>query len=125
MKLARLLLAFLAFLPTATPAQATAHPLIWVASWYGPGFAGKPMANGKPFNPADCSIAANRTFRSGTKLVVWNRQRGTQARWLRVTVQDYGPFKPGRQLDLSMCAARHLGYLDRGVTKLAVYIVHH
>ncbi len=94
----------------------------FVASWYGPGFVGKPMKNGKPFNPADCSIAAaHREWPIGTRFTLWNKEKGPEARWLPVIVQDRGPFVPGRDLDLSRCAAKFFGYIDKGTARLTVF----
>lgn len=79
------------------------------ASWYGPGYRGKPTASGDRFRPAQ-RTAAHRTLPFGTVLRV---QYG--ARTVRVVVNDRGPFVDGRVLDLSQGAARRLGMIDAGV----------
>ncbi|HVB19761.1 MAG TPA: septal ring lytic transglycosylase RlpA family protein [Candidatus Paceibacterota bacterium] len=101
-----------------TPVRADTR--IVIASWYGPGLEGKPMANRLPFNSNDPTIAANRTLPLGTTLLVENPMNG---RSLIVVVQDRGPYVTGRDLDLSYAAAKILGYAEKGVTQLAVSII--
>jgi len=83
-----------------------------VASWYGPGFRGKPTASGDIFRPAK-RTAAHKTLPFGTVLVV-----RLDGRRVRVVVNDRGPYAEGRDLDLSKGAARRLGMLDRGVAEV-------
>lgn len=90
------------------------------ASWYGPGFEGKAMANGEPFRAKDPEIAAHNTLPLGTKILVENPENG---RKLVVTVKDRGPYKKGRNLDLSRAAARKLGYIEDGIAMLDIRVV--
>jgi rare lipoprotein A len=85
-----------------------------LASWYGPGFHGKPTANGEPFN-ADGYTTAHKTLPMGTKLIV---NHGGKS--IPVTVNDRGPFSENRDLDLSQGAARELGLMDAGVDYVGV-----
>ena len=96
-----------------------AQTLTVLASWYGPGFEGKRMANSQQFRSDDSSIAANRTLPLGTRLRVINPANG---RKLVVVVKDRGPYVKGRDLDLSFAAARYLGYIEDGVAKLIITI---
>ncbi len=83
-----------------------------VASWYGPGFAGKPTASGDRFRPAR-RTAAHKTLPFGTVLRV-----RLDGRSVRVIVNDRGPYAKGRALDLSKGAARRLGMIDKGVAEV-------
>lgn len=106
---------FAAFL-VATPAQAAS---LMEASWYGPGFAGRPMANGERFDPHDM-VAAHKTLPFGTRLRLTNPRTGKK---VHVVVKDRGPFIKGRSLDVSKGAAEKLGFLARGVTTLQVEVL--
>jgi rare lipoprotein A (peptidoglycan hydrolase) len=59
--------------------------------------------------------AAHRTLPFGTKLRITDP---TSGRSVHVTVNDRGPFKRDRILDLSLAAARALRMTDRGVIKV-------
>lgn len=82
-----------------------------VASYYGPGFHGRPMANGRRFDRWGRS-AAHKFLPFGTRLLVRNPATGLSE---IVTVEDRGPFKPGRDLDLSQGTARRIGGEAAGV----------
>jgi rare lipoprotein A (peptidoglycan hydrolase) len=62
-------------------------------------------ARGKPFKPDEISCA-HRTEAFGTIFVVTNLDNG---RKIQCPVQDRGPFKRGRVLDLSLGAAKKIG----------------
>lgn len=89
------------------------------ASWYGPGFRGKPTASGERFVPAR-HTAAHRTLPFGTVLLVRRTDTGKQ---VRVIVNDRGPFVEGRILDLSKGAARRLRMLQDGVAPVTLRVV--
>ncbi len=80
-----------------------------LASWYGLDFQGEPTASGEPYD-AYGYTAAHKTLPLGTDLVV-----SYGGRSVRVTVNDRGPYVAGRELDLSLGAARHLGLKRAGV----------
>lgn len=63
--------------------------------------------------------AAHKTLRFGTKVRVTNMANG---RAVTVTINDRGPFVPGRVIDLSRGAAAKLGFLDAGVTRVRVEV---
>jgi len=84
------------------------------ASYYGRTLEGRPMANGRPFD-ADAYTAAHRSLPFGTKLeVAFGGQR------VRVTVTDRGPYVAGRDLDLSLAAAREIGLTVPGEAQVRV-----
>jgi rare lipoprotein A len=86
------------------------------ASWYGPGFAGRPMANGERFRPL-APVVAHRRLPLGTKVLVRNLRNGKVA---RATVKDRGPYVPGRILDVSQGVARKLGMERQGLAMVEV-----
>jgi rare lipoprotein A (peptidoglycan hydrolase) len=69
------------------------------ASWYGPGFHGRRMANGQVFDQNDPTTTANNEYPMGTWLRVTNPGNG---RSVVVQVRDRGGFGAG--LDLSRAA---------------------
>ena len=73
------------------------------ASWYGPGFNGRPTASGAIYDQEAWTVAS-RELPLGTLLVV---ARGD--RRVLLLVNDRGPYVDGRVLDLSAAAARALG----------------
>lgn len=80
-----------------------------LASWYGPGFAGKPTASGEIYDPNGLT-AAHKTLPLGTEILVSYGDRTVP-----VTINDRGPFTGNRELDLSQGAARELGLTQVGV----------
>jgi len=89
------------------------------ASWYGPGFRGKPTASGERFVPRK-KTAAHRTHPFGTVLRVERTDTGQS---VRVVVNDRGPFVAGRVVDLSKGAARRIDMIDAGVVPVEVKVV--
>lgn len=100
-------------------ACASRHVESGEASWYGKDFRGKPTASGEPFRPTR-RTAAHKTLPLGTVLVV--KRLDTKER-VRVVVNDRGPYAHGRILDLSRRAARKLGMLDDGVSRVQIKAV--
>lgn len=88
------------------------------ASWYGPGFAGRPTASGATFDP-DGLTAASRDLPLGTILEVHHR-----GATVTVEVNDRGPFTDPhhRCLDLSRAAFARLAPLDAGVIDVTATI---
>jgi rare lipoprotein A len=86
------------------------------ASWYGKEFANRPTASGERFDPYKLTCA-HRTLPLGTRLRVTNLQNG---RSVMVRINDRGPYVRPRELDLSYGAARALGMVSRGVTRVRI-----
>jgi rare lipoprotein A len=84
------------------------------ASWYGPGFYGNRTASGEIFRPGTIT-AAHKSLPFGTKVCVANLYNG---RNLIVTINDRGPFIPGRIIDLAQGAAALLGVTSSGVASV-------
>ncbi len=76
-----------------------------IASWYGQPFHGRKTANGERYDMHSMT-AAHKTMPLPSYAIVRNRANGKQ---IVVRINDRGPFKPGRVIDLSYAAARTLG----------------
>lgn len=91
-----------------------------VASWYGPGFHGRKMANGQVFDMYDENLIAHKKLPFGTKLEIVNPKNDSV---LYAVVTDRGPYIPGRDFDLSYAGAEKLGVIDKGVAQLKIRII--
>ncbi|MFO0388954.1 MAG: septal ring lytic transglycosylase RlpA family protein [Alphaproteobacteria bacterium] len=87
---------------------------VGTASWYGPGFHGKYTANGELFDQNDLT-AAHPTLPMPSLVRVTNLQTGKSA---IIRVNDRGPFKDSRIIDLSKKSAQRLGI--QGLAKVRV-----
>lgn len=76
-----------------------------IASWYGPGFQGRKTANGERFNTNDMT-AAHKTLPFNTLVKVINLDNGLET---IVRINDRGPFKKGRIIDLSHASKSIIG----------------
>ena len=95
------------------------HALKGVASYYGPGFHGKKTANGELFNMNDLT-AAHKTLPFNTKVKVTNLENKKS---VIVRINDRGPFKKGRIIDLSLGAAKKIGLIQAGSAKVKLEII--
>src|SRR5579885_914095 len=84
---------------------------VGVASWYGSKLNGHLTASGEVLDRQRLT-AAHRTFPFGTVLEVTNRKNG---RKVLVRVNDRGPLRKSRIIDLSPAAAAVLGFRKRGL----------
>ena len=84
------------------------------ASWYGPGFHGRPTASGEPFNTNQLT-AAHRTLPFGTRIKVVHQKT---RRSVVVRINDRGPYARGRVIDLSWASAQAIGL--SGVAQVAL-----
>jgi rare lipoprotein A len=98
------------------PSQSFRGTRTEVASWYGPGFAGRPTSTGEIYNPEGLT-AASTTLPLGSHVRVLNPDTG---RSVVVRINDRGPFVRGRSLDLSHGAAQQIGLTGRGVGRVQV-----
>jgi rare lipoprotein A len=85
------------------------------ASWYGPGFVGRPTASGAPYDPERLTCA-HKTLPLGTVVRV---TRGSLA--ISCLVNDRGPYVGTRIIDLSRAGSRLLGF--DGVADVAVEVL--
>lgn len=88
-----------------------------MASWYGPGFHGRRTASGEKYDMYDLT-AAHPSLPFGTRLMVRNARTGQT---VEVRVNDRGPFKKQRILDLSYTAARQVGVYGPGTAYVEIY----
>jgi len=90
------------------------------ASWYGGKFHGRKAFSGENFDKFKYT-AASKHFGMHTYLLVRNLENGEE---VVVRVNDRGPYKKGRIIDLSRSAAEKLGMLKKGVAKVQVMPLH-
>ena len=90
-----------------------------IASWYGPGFHGRQTANGETFD-MEAMTAAHRTLPFDTIVRVRHLANG---RTVDVRINDRGPFKRGRIVDLSRAAAREIGLLEKGTARVELRVL--
>lgn len=91
-----------------------------IASWYGPGFHGKPTASGVIYDQHELT-AAHQTLPLGTRVMVTNLENGSST---EVTINDRGPFAKGRIIDLSYAAAQAIDMVGPGTALVRVDILH-
>ena len=94
-------------------------PVNGQASWYGRQHHGKRTASGETYDMNKLT-AAHRTLPLGTRVLVTNRDNG---RTVEVRINDRGPFRRNRVLDLSYAAARQLGAVGEGVIPVTLQVV--
>lgn len=90
-----------------------------IASWYGPGFDGKPTASGAIYDQNNLT-AAHQTLPLGTRVLVTNLQNASA---VEVTINDRGPFAKGRIIDLSYAAGRALGMIAPGTIPVRLEVI--
>ena len=90
-----------------------------IASWYGPNFHGKRTANGEIYDQ-NALTAAHRTLQMPSLVRVTNLQNGKS---VVVRINDRGPFKRGRVIDVSKKAASLLGFINQGTAKVRVEVL--
>ena len=98
------------------PKEDTNYDRVGLASWYGTDFHGKKTANGEIFD-MNALTAAHPTLPLPSYVYVTNIANG---RTLLIRVNDRGPYKHDRILDLSRQAARWLGTETPGVGQIRV-----
>ena len=89
------------------------------ASWYGPDFHGKQTASGETYNKY-AFTAAHKTLPFGTKVKVTNLDNGLTT---TVVINDRGPFKSGRIIDLSYSAAHKISMVGTGTARVRINAV--
>jgi len=87
-----------------------------VASWYGPGFHGESTSSGEPYD-MHAMTAAHKTLPLPAYVRVTNLQNGKS---IVVRVNDRGPFKDNRIIDLSYVAAAKLDMIRDGTAMVEV-----
>jgi peptidoglycan lytic transglycosylase len=92
---------------------------VGMASYYGRKFQGRRTASGERYNMYALT-AAHPELEFGTRVEITNLKNG---RKVRVRINDRGPFRGGRIIDLSYAAAKKIGMLTRGVARVKIRVV--
>ena len=95
------------------------HGQTGYASYYARAHDGLRTASGERYD-MDELTAAHRTLPFGTRVRVTNLENG---RHVVVRINDRGPFRKGRVIDVSYAAARKLGLVHSGVAKVRVVVL--
>jgi rare lipoprotein A len=95
------------------------YNMVGVASWYGDYFHGRLTANGEYFDMNTMS-AAHPTLPLPSYVRVTNLENNKE---IIVRVNDRGPFKKNRIIDLSKKAAESLDMVEKGTAKVRVQYI--
>jgi len=101
------------------PGPDAPHELQGVASYYADEFDGRSTSNGEVYD-MEAMTAAHKTLPFNTRVRVTNLENGEAA---EVRINDRGPFKEGRIIDLSLAAARELGLIARGTARVSLEVL--
>ena len=108
---------------STTPPPAAPSKLMQVirgaASWYGPGFYGRTTASGERLRKGTLT-AAHRTLPFGTRVRVTNLNNG---RSVIVRINDRGPFRYHRVIDLAHGAAQELRMMKAGEVPVRLEVI--
>ncbi|TCD48301.1 septal ring lytic transglycosylase RlpA family protein [Chlorobium sp. N1] len=86
------------------------------ASYYALRFSGRRTASGEKHD-RDSLTAAHRTLPFGTSVRVTNLSNGRE---VVVRINDRGPFRKGRIIDVSPAAARKIGIIRSGTARVRI-----
>lgn len=100
--------------PAVTPSAPDQLIAQGLASWYGRRFHGRRTASGERYDMHDFT-AAHKTLPFGTRVRVRSLQTGKE---VVVRINDRGPYRHRRIIDLSLAAITVLGVRHRGVTSV-------
>jgi rare lipoprotein A len=90
-----------------------------IASYYADEFNGRTTSNGEIYDMHQLT-AAHRTLPFGTTVRVTNRQN---AKSVTVRINDRGPFKDDRIIDLSLEAATRIGMIGPGTAPVSLQVL--
>ncbi len=112
-------LTFFGILLLCLNANAQKIPTEGIASYYADKFIGRTTASGELYKHNRLT-AAHKTLAFGTKVKVTNL---SNKKTVIVVINDRGPFVKGRIIDLSKSAAKKLGFINNGITKVALKVI--
>jgi rare lipoprotein A len=92
---------------------------IGVASWYGQEFQGDTTASGEVFD-LNGLTAAHPTLPFGTTVRITNLMNSKN---ILLRINDRGPHIARRMIDVSWAAAKRLGFVNAGTTRVRVEVV--
>jgi len=98
---------------------ASVHQLTGIASYYADEFHGRPTANGEEYD-MNAMTAAHQTLPFNTTVRVTNLTTETS---VTVRINDRGPFKDNRVIDLSLEAAKRLGMIAKGTVPVRLDVL--
>ena len=101
------------------PAMTAAGTQQGLASYYSNDFQGRKTSNGEIFDNKKLT-AAHRTYPFGTVVCVTNLE--TEAK-VTVRINDRGPVKPERVIDLTLAAAKLIGIDRQGLGRVRLDVV--
>ncbi len=90
-----------------------------MASYYAASFEGLRTASGEKYSRT-AFTAAHRTLPFGTRLKVTHLKTGKTT---IVRINDRGPHRPARIIDLSEAAAKELGILSEGIARVRIEVI--
>lgn len=100
-------------------ANLCAYKKVGMASYYGKKFQSRKTASGEKFNK-NLMTAAHRTLPFGTHVLVTNVNNGKS---VKVKINDRGPFRKKRIIDLSKAAFAKIEDVNKGFTKVKITAV--
>jgi rare lipoprotein A len=92
---------------------------ITTASWYGPGFDGRPTASGQAYN-MHAATAASPSLPLGSLVRVVNLKTGESQ---LARINDRGPYWGDRQLDVSYMVASRLSMIEPGTANVRIELL--
>jgi rare lipoprotein A len=113
-----LFISIITFAPTAS-AQQIGETQKGLASWYGAKYHGRKTSSGEVYNRHKLTAAHN-GLPLGTVVKVTNLSNGES---VTVKINDRGPFRGRRIIDLSEAAAKKIQYRNAGLTEVSVEVV--
>lgn len=114
-----LILCFLWFFGCAPKVSKKSYVEIGMASYYGREFKGKKTASGEFYDPQKLT-AAHPVLPFNTYVKVTNLENG---RSVILRINDRGPNKKNRIIDVSEKAAEILGFKSKGTAKVKVEVI--
>ena len=117
--LAVLLVASFALIAADEPLQPGTVIEKGIASWYTSDKSESLTANGEIFDPNTLS-AAHKSLKFGTIVRVTNLANGKS---VDVRINDRGPFRPGRIVDLSRAGAEAIDMIGSGVAQITLEVL--
>lgn len=92
---------------------------VGMASWYGEDYHGNKTTSGEVYDMYKLT-AAHCCLPLGTSVKVTNLANGKS---VKVKINDRGPFKKDRIIDLSYAAAKEIGLIGAGTQKVKIKVI--
>ncbi len=99
--------------------QKTREQMDGTASWYGPNFHNKKTANGEIYNQNAYTVA-HKILPLGSIIKITNLENNKK---IYARVNDRGPYKKGRIVDVSKRIATELGFINMGTARVKLDII--